>query len=550
VGRDRTCGECQIGDTLDIGALQHYVDIGEINPLQTTPFTAAQLALFMGSNIQESWMGIEDYVLKFNGPVLQLPGGMVKLAVGGEFQHNTEQIANGASRTDIPSEGIAESSLPPPAGYEGVGCAAPLPCPPRTEPDQFAWDNIDSSSRHISSAFAELYMPLVGPSNDVPLVKSLALDAAGRFDHYSDFGSTTNPKLGLSWKVNDELQFRSSWGTSFRAPSLTDINPFVFSVKAFVGPFPNLTGNPAIGSAIAPGLTLANTALLLGNSPDLKPERARNWSTGFDLTPHWLDHFKLSTTYYHIDYTDQIFAPTVFPNALLSPSQYQLYSSFVHPVHNPSNCTPGDPSTYDPALLPFLNAVNIYGIIQPSQICQIQVWIDERNTNIGSSTQGGVDLSLSYLRSSPVGTWTAGLTVTRVTQESIAYVDTQPQTSVLGTIGNLVPWRGRMTLGWNRGPLSAILAMNYTGSYLNNTPLTGQPDQEVASWTTFDLNLTFDFGKLSNPGFLAGTQLSLASQNLLDRGPPLVLTAAGAGFDPNYANIYGRIVTLQATKKF
>jgi iron complex outermembrane receptor protein len=549
VGRDRTCGECQIGSSLDAGALQYYVNAGTLNPLQTTPFTASQLALFMGTNVQDSQMGIEDYVLKFNGPLFELPGGPLKIAAGGEFYHNTEYIENGANRTDDLAEGIQESPLTPPNGYEGVGCAAPLPCPPRTQPNQFAWDNIDSAGREVASAFSELYIPIVGASNNVPFVKSLALDAAGRFDHYSDFGSTSNPKLGLTWKVDDDISWRGSWGTSFRAPSLTDINPFVFSVKAYIGPFPNLTGNNSFGTPVAPGFNLANAAFLIGNQPDLKPERARNWSTGFDLTPHWVEHLKATITYYNIDYTNQIFSPPVFPNGLLSPSQYQLYSAFVHPVHNPANCTPGKPSTYDPALLPFVNAVNIYGAVPASDICQIQVWLDGRSTNIGSSTEGGVDFSVNYLLNSSIGNWTTGLNLNKVTSQRIAYVETQPEAGVLGTIDNLVPWRGRLSLGWNRGPWNTTLFTNYVGRYLNNTPIAGEPDQQVASWTTFDLNVGFDFGKLDNPGWLKGSQVSLSAQNLAGRDPPLVLTAGGV-FDPNNANVYGRIITLQAAKKF
>jgi TonB dependent receptor-like, beta-barrel len=127
------------------------------------------------------------------------------------------------------------------------------------------------------------------------------------------------------------------------------------------GRLPKLTGNPNFGTQVAPGLTLANTAFVIGDQQHLDPERARNWSTGLDLTPHWIEGLKVSATYYHIDYTNQIFAPSVFPAALLSPGQYQIYSSFVHPVHNPASCTPGNPSTYDPALLPYLSAVGSTG---------------------------------------------------------------------------------------------------------------------------------------------------------------------------------------------
>jgi hypothetical protein len=99
-------------------------------------------------------------------------------------------------------------------------------------------------------------------------------------------------------------------------------------------------------------------------------------------------------------------------------------------------------------------------------------------------------------------------------------------------------------LGWGRGPLGATLFANYVGNYLNNTPLPGRTNEEVASWTTFDLNLSFDFGKLSNPGWLNGTVVSLSSQNLFDRGPPRVLAGTGLNaFDPNNANFFGRIMT-------
>ena len=548
VGRDKTCGECQIGTSFDLGAFEEAVDTGKIDPLSSTKLTSAQLAMVMGTNIQESWMGIEDYVLKFNGPLFNLPAGAVKLAVGGEFEHSTESIANGANRTDNPSLGIEESSLPPPQGYEGYGCSAPLPCPPRTEANEFAWDNIDSSSRNVASAFTELYVPLVSAANDVPFMQSLSLDGAARFDHYSDFGGTTNPKLGLTWKVNNDISWRGSWGTSFRAPSLVDINPFVFSVKADAGVVPNLTGNTSFGTNFG-GTYFANAALVLGDQPNLKPERARNWSTGIDLTPHWLEHFKANITYYNIDYTNQIFSPGAAFGALFSSSLYPIYASFIHPVHNPSTCVAGQPSTYDPALLPFVNAVNIYGNVPAADYCQIQVWVDERNTNIGSSTQGGVDFSANYLVDSPFGTFTPGINLNKVTTQKLSYVAGQPETSVLGTIGNQVPWRGRANLGWNKGPVNATLFLNYVGTYLNNTPIPGRADQQVASWTTFDLNLGFDLGRLSNPGFLNGTVLSLSIQNLTGRAPPLVLTSGGV-FDPNNANPYGRIVSLQASKKF
>lgn len=82
-----------------------------------------------------------------------------------------------------------------------------------------------------------------------------------------------NPKLSLTWAMSRDVKLRGSWGTSFRAPSLVDINPFVFSYKAEISSFPNFTGNPAIaGFSPVPGLTLSNVGLVIGDQPNLKPE--------------------------------------------------------------------------------------------------------------------------------------------------------------------------------------------------------------------------------------------------------------------------------------
>lgn len=56
-----------------------------------------------------------------------------------------------------------------------------------------------------------------------PLADKFELSLAGRYDDYSDFGSTTNPKVGARWQPVDDVTLRGSWGTGFRAPSLAQI---------------------------------------------------------------------------------------------------------------------------------------------------------------------------------------------------------------------------------------------------------------------------------------------------------------------------------------
>ena len=57
----------------------------------------------------------------------------------------------------------------------------------------------------------------------MPIVHSLDADAAVRYDHYQNVGSTVNPKGSLKFQPVDWWLLRTSVGSGFRAPSLTDL---------------------------------------------------------------------------------------------------------------------------------------------------------------------------------------------------------------------------------------------------------------------------------------------------------------------------------------
>jgi iron complex outermembrane receptor protein len=476
---------------------------------------------FVGSNIQRSHMIVEDALLKFNGPLFALPGGEVKLAVGAEYYYNKEHLENGANR----SPGEQGAYAPIPSGF-----------------NVFVWDNKTSLSRDITSGFGELFIPVVGDANAMPFMRAFDIDAAVRFDHYSDFGDTTNPKVGATWKVTQDLNLRGSWGTSFRAPALTDINPFVFSAKVAL-PFVNFSGNPAYGPMFG-----NNVGFIIGAQSGIKPETARNWSIGFDFEPHQIGGFRLSTTYYNIDYTSQIASPPVFPGVLLNPTQAAQYAAFIHPVPaNPGCSTPAD---YNAEQKAYADAIGIYGNPTVAQICSLNVWLDGRETNLASTTQSGVDVSLNYNFRTGADDWNLNGTVTRVITEKTQAVATAPILDQLGTIGNLVPWRARGNVTWIHGPIVANVYMNYVGSYLNNVPTSGTPQKNVPAWVTFDASLTYSLDELSHWSGFRGARLTVSAQNLFDRDPPVVLTAGYAAFDAANANPFGRIVTVQFRKDF
>lgn len=74
--------------------------------------------------------------------------------------------------------------------------------------------SISNDARDVQSGFAEVAFPLT---------KELELDAAARLDHYSDFGTTVNPKLSLKYTINPSVMVRTSLGTGFKAPTLSQL---------------------------------------------------------------------------------------------------------------------------------------------------------------------------------------------------------------------------------------------------------------------------------------------------------------------------------------
>ena len=138
--------------------------------------------------------------LKIDGPLAELPGGSLKIAAGAEYRRET-YMQRGSSG--------------------GVGFPEDL-------------------ARTVKSVYGEVFLPIFGEGNASPFFYGLALSLSGRFDHYSDFGSTTNPKIGLTWEPVEGLNFRGSYGRSFRAPGLRDLGSTVgsyYSAAALVDAF-------------------------------------------------------------------------------------------------------------------------------------------------------------------------------------------------------------------------------------------------------------------------------------------------------------------------
>src|SRR5260370_24456062 len=72
------------------------------------------------------------------------------------------------------------------------------------------------SRRQVFSVYAEVVAPVVLDPDAIPWFRRLDPSIPGRHDYYSDFNSTLNPKLGLSWEVSPGFSLRGTFGTSFQ----------------------------------------------------------------------------------------------------------------------------------------------------------------------------------------------------------------------------------------------------------------------------------------------------------------------------------------------
>ncbi len=100
------------------------------------------------------------------------------------------------------------------------------------------------------------------------------VDAAARFENYTDFGSVLTAKFATRYKIRDNFNLRGSASTGFRAPSLQQIN-FSNTLTSFSG-----------GALVQSRIARNNDAVTkLAGIPALKEETSINGSFGFSWKP-------------------------------------------------------------------------------------------------------------------------------------------------------------------------------------------------------------------------------------------------------------------------
>ncbi len=475
---------------------------------------------------------IRDATLKLDGTAFQVPGGDVKVAAGLEYiKYTLEQTRVGPNGTGPATTGSTSLHL-----------------------------NYD---RNVKSAYVEVLVPLVSPEMEVPFVRSLDVNASGRYDDYNDFGNTTNPRIAANWGVIEGLKFRANYAKSFVAPALTSRGADALgttaetSVTAFAGTlnvptaaYPGIIGGVPGCNVGAVTCTIGGGTAGLqvnGGNAALKPEKGTSWSFGGDWDPSFVPGLRLSVTYWHNKLKGAITAPqaafavnaaglnsllTIFPGGV-GPNSAQIAA-----------ITAGRPlQTAIPATTYFVynfqqrNALNL-------EVEGIDASIDYGfETEVGRFTASGI-LSYETKFDQQVGTGGAVFSVKNTT----GFNTTFPS----------IRLNSRAQLGWDsKFGLSTNIAWNHTGSYRNwsgttVTPLTrsaaGVPTgggDKVKAGNFFDFHAAYDF---TGDGLTQDLQLFVDINNVFDKDPPFY--NSNNGYDTFSGNPIGRLTTIGVRKKW
>jgi iron complex outermembrane receptor protein len=374
----------------------------------------------------------------------------------------------------------------------------------------------NAGKRRVYAGYTEL---------NIPIIKSLDITAALRYDHYSDFGSTTNPKVSFRFQPAKSFLMRGSFSTGFRAPSLYELNAaqtYTNSGSDVSDPVNCPNGVPLNGHALSDVCSTNATSIQFvnkqGGNTALKAEKSKNATLGFVLEP--INNLTAEFDVYDIRITKEV---GVLPDDLLySPAGHAQFPGNFHYnsagllSQTPQNC-PGNACGY----------------------------VDQVNQNIGAVHTNGLDIALGYKADAgSIGRFNFGLQSTWVHSYKYELVPGGGYTQNVGIFsnGNAIPvfrWQHNATIDWNLAPFSVGLAVHHKTGYVDSVPT-----RSVSAYTTEDLYATF--------AMMKGFAFTVGVKNLADRAPPYTNYAKlfQTGYDPRYYDPTGRTYYARGTYSF
>lgn len=422
-----------------------------------------------------------------------LAGRPIGIAAGAEFRKDTILIQ--------PDQNIAAGNI--------VGLGA----------------SFSNGTRNVSSAYVETVLPIA---------RTLEATLAARYDRYSDFGSSTNPKIGLKWTALPNMVFRTSYSTGFRAPTLSQTNRS--AIRSFQ------TVNDPIRCPVTDtdedcGRRASVSAQIVFN-PNIQPETSSSRSLGmvWDVSKD----LNMSLDYFDIRRESEIdrFSSNFQVNQLFQGDQ--RFAPFVFRDTNPLTFIPGVP-----------NSGPVIGVDR--------AWL-----NLGKSQVTGIDLEVSHRANlgdlgklSSTASVTYNISSKAAREKGDRLIDYVGGVNTATTALGLPRVRGNIGVTWSRADWSVGARVNYIGGWNNFSSQVNCAGFQGAAvsvaipevcrtkaWRTVDINATYTGIK--------NLTLRMVVRNLTDEQPPFDFNGGNVnlGFNPQFHNALGIYPSLSATYEF
>ncbi len=359
-------------------------------------------------------------------------------------------------------------------------------------------DNI-FAARFRKSVFAEMVLPIL---------EDLEADIAVRYDQYSDFGSTVNPKVSFAYRPTDDLLLRASYGEGFRAPNMDDL--YGNRSQSFDSALDVWGCNNGVPN------TCSTTQYqnFTGGNPNLDAETSTGYTAGVVYTP--IEDLELVLNYYNIELNDGIALPSL------------------------------------QGILDNDNAIRVAGGAGDPRVVRSQnggiSFVNRLTANLATFKTDGLDLEVKY-------EYDAGdmgqFSFLWETSYVLSY-DSVDQSGAAADVGvgeffadrTAQPeYRTNLLTTWTRGDFGVNLQVQYIPAMDHIDTTTGLVDDTLDSWTTADLQFTYN-----TPW---NGKVVVGARNITNEDPPINTTTMDSPFYADTVHdIFGRVPYVRYEQSF
>ncbi len=500
-------------------------------PAAYNPFSGG-----VNSNIERALINVRrdsettltTFDVKFAHPeIFSMPAGPVALVLGFEYREETfeddrdERLDGTIAFTDFDGDTYPFVS--------DVVNSSPTP------------DN--SGERDVVSLFVEM---------QIPLHETLNVQAAIRYEDFSDVKATTVGKLAFGWRPSEEFLLRGSWSQAYRAPNLVTINEDIVARNNTRNDYACIYAAENGGDPEQNTLDCRNSVQRIAQgSNQLLPEESTNISFGIVLNP--IEGLTVTADYWSIEKDNTI--------GLFGEENHTLLDLFFRLEAGTSNC---GSAVFNPAVTRDPAGEDESLVYQNAGICPAGdiKFIDDQYLNLSKRNLAGYDVGVYYNFDTEIGdfkfSYNASV-IEKFSQEaggdSALIVAAQEAGSIPSSfpVDGFADLRGRdgnqeqrhsMRLSWRLSDFGASLSGNRIGNfYQSSLTLDDGTRYRIPSMTTY--NATFDYRlNISD----VNTRVRLGVRNLTDERAPLA--DRFFGFFSDAHRDYGRGYYIDVRAKF